>query len=74
MRVNHPIARPGGHFVSGGVAQDNPILFATLTERLKQLVPTWALRRLLVAPSRTGYHGGVLGAAASAIEQLEYLN
>jgi N-acetylmannosamine-6-phosphate 2-epimerase/N-acetylmannosamine kinase len=65
---------PEAIFVSGGVAQDNPILFATLTERLKQLVPTWALRRLLVAPSRTGYHGGVLGAAASAIEQLEYLN
>jgi predicted NBD/HSP70 family sugar kinase/putative N-acetylmannosamine-6-phosphate epimerase len=57
---------PEALIISGGVAQENEILFAELRERLADLVTTWKLRRFQILPSSLGYHGGVLGAAAVA--------
>jgi glucokinase len=60
---------PQAVIVSGGVAQDNPLLLAGVAERLAELVTVWDLRHLRVLPSELGYHGGVLGAAAVAWER-----
>lgn len=60
---------PQAVIISGGVAQDNPLLLADVAEQLTKLVTVWDLRRLRVLPSELGYHGGVLGAAAVAWEQ-----
>jgi len=60
---------PQAVIVSGGVAQDNPLLLAGVTERLARLVTVWDLRHVRVLPSELGYHGGVLGAAAVAWER-----
>jgi N-acetylmannosamine-6-phosphate 2-epimerase/N-acetylmannosamine kinase len=55
--------------VSGGLAQDNPLLLEVLREELANRLTVWAQRRLEVRASDLGYHGGVLGAAAVALER-----
>jgi glucokinase len=55
--------------LSGGLAQDNPFLPRDVECELARLVTVWRERRLRVRTSELGYHGGVLGAAAIAIER-----
>jgi glucokinase-like ROK family protein len=55
--------------LSGGLAQDNPFLPRDVECELADLVTVWGERRLRVRTSELGYHGGVLGAAAVAIER-----
>lgn len=59
---------PQALVVSGGLAQNNPVLFAALEASLADYVNLWARRGLAVLPSPLGYHGGVYGAAAVALE------
>ncbi len=60
---------PQGIVLSGGPAQNNPLLAREVEAKLMQLVPAWDLRRLRVSCSGLGYHGGVLGAAALALDR-----
>lgn len=57
--------------LAGGLAQDNPLLVATLAEELQRQVTASTARRLEVRCSPLGYYGGVYGAAAVAKERLE---
>ncbi|MGE5645766.1 MAG: putative N-acetylmannosamine-6-phosphate 2-epimerase [Acidobacteriota bacterium] len=54
--------------LSGGIAQDNPLLVSGLEDELSRKVTAWDRRNLRVRCSELGYHGGVLGAAAAAVE------
>ena len=56
--------------LSGGLAQDNPQLLADVTDELSRRVMAWELRRLKIEASTLGYYGGVLGAAALALDAL----
>lgn len=58
---------PQAIILSGGPAQNNPLLVEALAERLQGLVSVWDQRRLLVTASPLGYHGGVYGAAGVAL-------
>jgi N-acetylmannosamine-6-phosphate 2-epimerase/N-acetylmannosamine kinase len=60
---------PEAIVISGGLAQDNPLLFERVIEYLCGHVSAWEQRHLAVKPSSLGYHGGVLGAAAVALEK-----
>ena len=55
--------------LSGGLAQDNAFLAGDVKQELAGLVTVWRERRLRISTSELGYHGGVLGAAAIAIER-----
>ena len=55
--------------LSGGLAQDNPFLPRDVEWELAGLVTAWRERTLRVRTSELGYHGGVLGAAAIAMER-----
>ena len=55
--------------VAGGLVQNNPDLIAALAEELKRNVPAWEQRGLEIRGSELGYHAGVLGAAAVAMEK-----
>jgi glucokinase-like ROK family protein len=59
---------PEALILGGGLIEKNPLLIALLREELAQLVHPWESRELQVVPSKLGYHGGVLGAAALAFE------
>lgn len=61
---------PEAIIVSGGIAQNNPFLLESLSGALAGLVPNRGERRPRILASELGYHGGVLGAAAIALEQL----
>lgn len=61
---------PEALILSGGLAQNNPMLIQSLGEELAALVPAWNERQLKIIASPLGYYGGVLGAAAVAIERL----
>jgi glucokinase-like ROK family protein len=61
---------PEALILSGGLTQNNDILFSAMTEELRSRVPAWQERCLKVLASPLGYYGGVLGAAAVAIDQL----
>lgn len=61
---------PEALILSGGLAQNNAMLLSALTEELRPRIPAWRERCLKIVPSSLGYCGGVLGAAAFAIEQL----
>ena len=61
---------PEAIVISGGLAQNNPLLFECVTSYLSSHVSAWGQRHLAVKPSPLGYHGGVLGAAAIAMEKL----
>ena len=58
---------PQAIILAGGAVQDNPLLIATLREKLAGLVSVWDRRNLRVLASKLGYHAGVLGAAATAL-------
>lgn len=53
--------------LSGGLAQNNPLLLSTFTDELAKRVTVWHQRRLRVEFSSLGYSAGVLGAAAVAL-------
>lgn len=57
--------------LSGGIAQNNPLLVEALERELAAETPVWKLRHLQIGVSNLGYHGGVLGAAAVALSHLE---
>lgn len=59
--------------LSGGIAQNNAYLLARLEEELSRLVPAWEARHLLIRASPLAYYGGVLGAAAVALEKMSEL-
>jgi glucokinase len=59
---------PQALIFSGGLAIDNPELIEALKQELGMLVPVWEERNVAVETSALGYFGGVLGAAAVAIE------
>jgi predicted NBD/HSP70 family sugar kinase len=61
---------PEALILSGGVAQNNPLLLQALSEELAAIVPAWNERQLRIVGSPLGYYGGVLGAAAVAMEKL----
>jgi glucokinase len=61
---------PEALIFSGGLAQNNPLLYEILQEHLAVATSAWAARRLQILPSPLGYHGGVLGAAAVAMEHI----
>jgi glucokinase len=61
---------PQALILAGGLTQNNPQLLNGLSHRLAGLVPAWNQRKLTVMASPLGYHGGVLGAAAIALERL----
>jgi N-acetylmannosamine-6-phosphate 2-epimerase / N-acetylmannosamine kinase len=54
--------------LGGGLAQDNELLFTYLDRDLKGMLFAATARRVQVRPSSFGYYGGVLGAAAVALE------
>jgi glucokinase-like ROK family protein len=56
--------------LSGGLAQNNPLLAAELESEMSRLVTVWPQRRLEIRLSPLAYYGGVLGAAAVAHEAL----
>lgn len=62
---------PEALILAGGLAQNNPQLLAALEERLSALVPVWRERHLQIRVSELGYHAGVLGAAAVALEAMD---
>jgi N-acetylmannosamine-6-phosphate 2-epimerase / N-acetylmannosamine kinase len=58
---------PQALIVAGGLVQNNPLLVASLQEKLAERVTVWDQRQLRVMASELGYHAGVLGAAAVAL-------
>jgi glucokinase len=61
---------PEALILGGGVAENNPFLLADLDEALAGRVTASAQRKLVVCNSALGYHGGVLGAVAVAMDFL----
>jgi predicted NBD/HSP70 family sugar kinase len=60
---------PEALILSGGLVQNNSALIEGLKAELAQTVPAYTQRKLIVRTSPLGYYGGVLGAAAVAIEE-----
>lgn len=60
---------PEALILSGGLVQNNSVLIQGLIAELARTVPAYTQRKLTVRTSPLGYYGGVLGAAAIAIEQ-----
>lgn len=56
--------------LGGGLAENNRLLVADLLEELPGCVTAWSARRFRLLVSPLGYYGGVLGAAAVALERL----
>jgi predicted NBD/HSP70 family sugar kinase len=61
---------PEAIILGGGLAQDNPTLLRTLEDELGVLVMAWPRRPIPIRVSGLGYHAGVIGAAAIAMEGL----
>lgn len=61
---------PEAIILGGGLVEENPCLLADLEAELPALVPAWERRALRISVSRLGYYGGVLGAAAVALQAL----
>jgi predicted NBD/HSP70 family sugar kinase len=59
---------PGLIVLGGGLAAGNELLRARLAQELPHRLSGGAYRRMEVAISPLGYHAGVLGAAAAAME------
>jgi N-acetylmannosamine-6-phosphate 2-epimerase/N-acetylmannosamine kinase len=55
--------------LSGGLAQSNPFLMTFLQEAVTASVAVPALRHLRIVASEFGSHGGVMGAAAVAMQR-----
>jgi glucokinase len=62
---------PEALILAGGMLQNNPFLIAGLEEELAKMAPNWEQRGLKISASNLGYHAGVLGAAAVALEAME---
>ena len=58
--------------LSGGIAENNAILLADLSDCMSQLVIGWNRRRLRLALSEIACFGGVIGASAVAFDELDY--
>jgi glucokinase len=54
--------------LAGGIAQDNGLLLEEIERELRKLVIGWDKRRLRLALSEVACYGGVIGAAAIALE------
>jgi predicted NBD/HSP70 family sugar kinase len=61
---------PEALIISGGLAQNNPMLLEVLETELAAVVPAWNERQLTITASPLGFYGGVFGAAAIAMEEL----
>jgi len=61
---------PEALIISGGLAQNNPMLLELLERELAAVVPVWNQRQLTITASPLGFYGGVFGAAAIAMEKL----
>lgn len=59
---------PQALILGGGVVENNPFLLSDLKEALDGRVTASAQRRLALCVSALGYHGGVLGAVAVAMD------
>jgi predicted NBD/HSP70 family sugar kinase len=59
--------------LSGGIAQDNHLLLADLERELACRTTAWDRRQLQIRLSPLAYFGGVLGAAAVALERFDWL-
>ena len=57
--------------ISGGVAEDNAILLEDLAHDMSRLVIGWSQRRLRLAISNVARFGGVMGASAVALDELD---
>ncbi len=53
--------------LSGGMSEDNPLLFAKLKDELEKRLLAYEHRGLRVERAANGYFSGVIGAAASAL-------
>ncbi|MGI8962264.1 MAG: putative N-acetylmannosamine-6-phosphate 2-epimerase [Bryobacteraceae bacterium] len=60
---------PEALILSGGLVQNNPALIDALKAELANTIPAYTQRKLMIRISPLGYYGGVLGAAAVAIER-----
>lgn len=60
---------PEALILSGGLTENNEILVPALIDQLRPLIPAWQERHLRIVVSSLGYCGGVLGAAAIAMER-----
>jgi hypothetical protein len=61
---------PEAVILAGGLVQNNPLLATAFEQELARLVTVWPQRRLQVRVSGLGYHAGVLGGAAIALEAM----
>lgn len=55
--------------LSGGLAQNNPALLEEFVPALGERLAVWTRHRVTVRISDLGYYGGILGAAAVAMER-----
>jgi len=58
--------------LSGGIAENNDILLADLSNCMSQLVIGWKRRGLRLELSKIACFGGVIGASAVAFDELDY--
>ncbi len=63
---------PEALIISGGLCQDNPLLITALKNSLSSMVSVWDQRNITLVASPLHYYGGVLGAAAVAMENRCY--
>ncbi len=57
--------------LSGGIAENNPLLLQHFQNELRSGVSVWEHRRIQIQVSRLGYFSGVLGAVAAVLEKIE---
>ncbi len=57
--------------LSGGIAENNPLLLQHFQNELQAGVSVWEQRKIQVQVSRLGYFSGVLGAVAAVLEKIE---
>lgn len=60
---------PEALIFSGGLVQNNPLVIEALKADLTNRIPAYKQRKLVLRASPLGYYGGVLGAAAVALER-----
>ncbi len=57
--------------LSGGIAENNPLLLQHFQIGLQSGVSVWEHRKIQIQVSRLGYFSGVLGAVAAVLEKME---
>jgi glucokinase-like ROK family protein len=60
---------PEALILAGGLVQNNPLLIEAVEAELTNKIPAYKQRKLALRASPLGYYGGVLGAAAVALER-----